>query len=455
MAGEVPSEALERFRGAFSGELLEPSHSDYDQARRVHNGLVDKRPALIARCRTAADVAAAVDLGRDAGLEVSVRGGGHNVAGRAVTDGGLMIDLAPMRAVEVDPGAGTVRAGGGATWAEYNTAAHVHGLATTGGVVSTTGVAGLTLGGGLGWLMGRHGLAVDNLVSVEVVTADGQVRRAAHDEEPDLFWALRGGGGNFGVATSLEFRAHPLTTVVGGIVAYPLADAGRVFEVYREVTAGLPDAATAFCGLVHSPDGSGHRIVAVPVCHSDPEAAEDDLRPLRTAATPVVDMIQPMPYPVVNTLLDGAFPRGARNYWKSAFLEDVGDEAVQVMVDALERAPSTMSGLVVEHIHGAATRVAPGDTAYPHRQAGYNLVLISEWLDPADDGANVAWARDTFAALSPHTADASYVNYLADDDAGRVRAAYGPNWDRLVALKRRFDPGNLFRLNQNIDPGAR
>ena len=455
MTGFIPSEAVDGLRGQFTGDVLEPSDLDYEQARQVHNGMVDKRPALIARCQNTADVVDAVNFGRDNGLEIAVRGGGHNIAGRAVSDGGLMIDLAPMKGTYVDPGRGTVRAQGGVTWGGYNRAAHVHGLATTGGVISSTGVAGLTLGGGLGWLMGKHGMAIDNLLSAELVTADGQVRSVSEESEPDLFWAVRGGGGNFGVASSLEFQAHPLTMVLGGIVAYPLSDARHVLDVYRDVTADLPDEMTAFCGLVHAPDGSGHKIVAVPVCHSgDLAAAEKDVQPLRSAATPLLDVIQPMPYPVVNTLLDGAFPRGARNYWKSAFFKELNDEAVAVMVEALERAPSTMSGLVVEHFHGEVTRVPTTATAYPHREPGYNLVLASEWLDPAEDAVNIAWAKETFGALAPYMADASYVNYLDFDDVDRVRAAYGPNWDRLVQVKRRYDPDNFFRLNQNIDPGG-
>jgi FAD/FMN-containing dehydrogenase len=349
----------------------------------------------------------------------------------------------------------TARAQGGVTWAEYNRAAHLHGLATTGGVISTTGIAGLTLGGGIGWLMGSHGLAVDNLTSVELVTAQGEARTVTEDSDQDLFWALRGGGGNFGVAASFEYRAHPLTTVLGGIVAYPLADGPRVFDAYREVSSDLPDDFTAFCGLVHAPDGSGHKITAVAVCHSgDLERAEKDVQPLRSVTTPMLDIVQPMPYPVVNTLLDDGFPRGARNYWKSAFFKELTTETVEVMVDALQKAPSIMSGMVIERLHGQMTRVGATDTAYPHREPGYNLVLAAEWLDPVEDEVNVAWAKETFSALAPYMAEASYVNYLDHDDVDRVQAAYGPNWERLVQVKRRYDPENLFRLNANIDPKA-
>jgi FAD/FMN-containing dehydrogenase len=348
----------------------------------------------------------------------------------------------------------TVRAQGGVTWGEFNRAAHVHGLATTGGVVSTTGIAGLTLGGGLGWLMGKYGMAVDNLRSAEVVTADGGVRTASEEDDADLLWALRGGGGNFGVAVSLEYDAHPLSSVFGGIIAYELADAPKVFDFFRDFTAGCPDELTTFCGLVHAPDGSGHKIAAVPMCHCGELAAgEEAAQQLRTAATPLVDLLGPMPYPVVNTLLDAGFPKGARNYWKSAFFKDLAPEAVAILVESFEKTPSIMTGLVVEHFHGLVTRIPATATAYPHREPGYNLVLVSEWIDPRDDEANIAWARDTFSALAPYMADTAYVNYLDSDDSDRTRSAYGPNWDRLVSLKRRFDPDNLFRLNQNIKPG--
>ena len=446
---------VDEFRAAFSGQVLAASDAGYDDIRQVHNGLIDKRPELIARCQNTADVADAVRLGRDQGLEISVRGGGHNVAGRAVSEGGLMIDLQAMKGIHVDPIRHTVRAQGGLTWGEYNRATHAYGLATTGGVVSTTGIAGLTLGGGIGWLMGKYGMAIDNLRSVEIVMADGEIRTASAEVEPDLYWAVRGGGGNFGVTSSFEYDAHPLSTVFGGIIAFDLPDAPKVFDFYRDFTSSSPDELVSFCGLVHAPDGSGHKIAALPICHCGvPSEAERAAERLRTAATPLVDLLGPMPYPVVNTLLDGGFPKGARNYWKSAFFKELSDEAVGIMREAFEKAPSIMSGLVVEHFHGLVTRIPATATAYPHRQPGYNLVLTAEWLDPADDQANISWAKETFAALTPHMADAAYVNYLDTDDLDRVRVAYGPNWERLVSLKRRYDPDNVFRLNQNIDPAG-
>jgi FAD/FMN-containing dehydrogenase len=439
---------------AFNGSLVGPGDAGYDEVRAVHNGLVDKRPGLIARCHTVADVRDTVNLGRERGLEISVRGGGHNVAGRAVTDGGLMIDLSLMRGVAVDPNRRRARAQGGVTWNEYNRATGVYGQATTGGVVSTTGVAGLTLGGGLGWLMGQHGLAIDNLCQVELVTADGEVRLVDAESDPDLFWALRGGGGNFGVAASFEFETHPLDMVLGGLLAHPLAAAGDVIDMYRQFTKGLPDEATVFCGLVHAPDGSGTKLCALPLCHSGALGqAEADLAPLRRFGPPMLDLVEPMPYPVVNTMLDDGFPKGALNYWRSAFFTELSDAAVQTMVDAFEATPSIMTGMVIEHFHGAVCRVDPAATAYPFREPGYNLVLAGQWSDPADTEANLRWIRDTFAALEPYTAPRVYVNYLADDESARVANAYGPNLDRLVEIKRRFDPDNLFRLNHNIDPG--
>lgn len=454
MAELVATDAVEELRGRLTGQVLTPADAGYDAARRVHNGLVDRRPAVIARCRDTADVADAVAVGRDTGLELSVRGGGHNVAGRAVADDGLMIDLQPMKGVIVDPGARAVRAQGGVTWGEYNRAAHAHGLATTGGVVSTTGIAGLTLGGGLGWLMGTQGLATDRVRAVELVTADGQARLVTDDTDPDLFWALRGGGGNFGVATSFAYAAEPLSAVTGGLIAHDLSAATDLLRVFGERTTDGSDELGLVYALVGAPDGSGAKLAALAACHSGPPAAaEAELAPVRGFGAPLLDSVERLPYPVMNTLLDDGVPAGARNYWKSAFLAELTDEVGEVLADAMRRAPSDMCQLLVEHIHGAATRVAPTDTAFPHRRPGYSALVVGQWPDPADDEAGIAWVRETFEALRPHTADTSYVNYLDDDDdTARVRAAYGPNWERLAALKARYDPANLFRSNQNIPP---
>jgi FAD/FMN-containing dehydrogenase len=293
------------------------------------------------------------------------------------------------------------------------------------------------------------------LQSVELVTADGDVLQVSAETDPDLLWGLRGGGGNFGIAASLEFDAHPVDTVLGGLVAYPLSEAMPAFAAYQDVTADDPDELTAFFALVHAPDGSGNKIVALPVCHSgDIPTGEALVAPLRAVGPPAVDMIGPMPYPVVNTMLDAGFPKRARNYWKSAFLKELSEEVIGLLVDAFQRVPSPMTAIILERYHGAVTRVDPTETAFPHREPGFNLALAGEWMDPGEDGHNMEWVRSTFDALRPHTTDAVYVNYIAADEPERIRAAYGPNWERLVALKRRWDPDNVFHLNQNIDPSG-
>ena len=319
--GRIDEEPLHSLAATFSGLVLRPGEDGYDEARRIHNGLIDKRPALIARCRGTADIIDALRFARESGLEISVRGGGHNVAGRAVTDGGVMIDLSLMKGIYVDPKARTARAEGGVSWREFNRETAVHGLATTGGVISTTGIAGLTLGGGIGWLLGKHGLSVDNLLSVEVVTAAGEVLTASADEHPDLFWALRGGGGNFGVAASFEFRLHPLQQVFGGLVAHPFHAAKEALRFYGEFTKSVPDELSVFAGVVHAPDGSGVPLVAFIICHAGSQhQAEADLRPLLGFGSPAMVQVGPMPYPAVNMMLDGGFPKGALNYWKASFV---------------------------------------------------------------------------------------------------------------------------------------
>jgi FAD/FMN-containing dehydrogenase len=456
-AATIDADRVDAFSVSISGTVLQPGEDHYEVARRVHNGLIDKRPALIARCRGLADVSAAVDFARETGLEISIRGGGHNIAGRSVTDGGLMIDLAEMKGMYVDPEARTIRAQGGVIWSEFNRETAVHGLAVTGGAISTTGIAGLTLGGGLGWLMGIHGLAADNLLSVELVNADGTVLNVTAESDPDLFWALRGGGGNFGVATSLEYRLHPLSEVVGGLVAHPFEAARDVLRFYREFTQSVPDELTVFGGLVYAPGSSDLRLAALVVCHAGPaEQAQKDLAPLREFGQPLMVELGPMPYAVMNTLLDDGFPRGALNYWKSSFVESLDDELIDLAIERFETTPSPLNAMLFEHFHGAVTRVGVSDTAVPHREVGYNLVMPSVWLDAADTEANIAWTRATFDLFSPYFAERRWLNYFSDDDgADAVRAAYGPNYDRLVELKRRYDPENAFHLNHNIDPVGR
>ena len=437
----------------FSGTLLAPGDDGYEAARRVHNGLIDKRPALIARCATTDDVAAAVRHAREAGLEISVRGGGHNVAGRAVVEGGLMIDLAEMRAVDVDPSASTARAQGGARWSHLNDGAGAHGLAVTGGAISTTGIAGYTLGGGLGWLMSTQGLACDNLIGVELVTADGDVLQVTDESHPDLMWALRGGGGNFGVAASLTYRLRPLPTVVGGLIAHPIDAAGDMLRFYREATATYPDELTAFAGLVHAPDGSGMKLAAMIVCHTDPDRADADLAPFLEFGSPLVVQVGPMPYPVMNTLIDDGYPEGALNYWMSSFTSGLDDALIDVMIERFAEVPSPMAAVLLEHFHGEVTRIPETATAVPHREAGYNLLLPTEWMDPADTERCIAWTKDTYAAVSEHLAGRRWLNYLGDDQLNdAIRAAYGPNYDRLVEAKRRYDPENVFHLNHNLAP---
>jgi FAD/FMN-containing dehydrogenase len=437
-----------------SGPVLGPNDAGYDAARVLYNGLIDRRPALIVRCRTRDDVIAALAIARTAGLEVSIRGGGHNVAGRAVTDGGLMIDLAEMKAIAIDPETAIATAGGGVIWAELNDAAAEHGLAVTGGLISTTGIAGYTLGGGLGWLMAKYGLAADNLLAVELVTADGEVLDVDAASHPDLFWALRGGGGNFGVATSLTYRLHSLHTIVGGLIGHPLDAAPDMLRFYRDAVADSSDDLSVFAGLVHAPDGSGAKLSAMVVFHTgDPDEAERDLEPFKAWGAPLVVEVGPMPYPVMNTILDAGYPTGSLNYWLSSFTTGLSDGLIEVAVDRFATAPSPMMAILLEHFHGAVTRVGMTETAVPHRDEGWNLFMPSVWMDPADTEGNVAWTRETFAALQPHFGTGRWLNYLGDDQAeDAIRAAYGPNYDRLREIKRRYDADNIFHLNHNIVP---
>jgi FAD/FMN-containing dehydrogenase len=448
---------LEGLRTNLRGTVLVPGDDQYDEVRRIHNGMFVCRPAVIVRCLETADVVDAVRFVRAHDLEVAVRGGGHSVAGKSVCDGGLMLDLSPMKAIHIDPERRTVRAQAGVTWAEFNRETQRFGLATTGGVVSTTGIAGLTLGGGLGWLMGKHGLAADNLISAEVVTAAGDRVHASANENPDLFWGLRGGGGNFGVVTWFEYRLHPVGQVTSGLVAHPVERARDVLQLFREVSAGAPDELTLHGGLLHAPDGSGVPLAAIIACHCGPLAdGEAATRPLRRFGAPIADTMGPASYVDTNTTIyDPGFPRGARNYWKSSFLAELGDAAIDTMIARFAVCPSPMSGLLLEHFHGVAARIGVADTAFPHRRESYNLMVVSEWLDPKDDEKNIAWTRETYDALRPHMARERYVNYTSEDETeSTVAQAYGANYERLVAVKNRFDPTNVFRLNQNVRPTA-
>jgi FAD/FMN-containing dehydrogenase len=445
--------AVSELAGRFSGQLLQATDAGYDEARKVHNGLINKHPLLIARCHGVADVVDAVKLARTMDLEVAIRGGGHNVAGRATIEGGLMIDLMPMKGIHVDAKAMTARAQGGVTWAEFNRETQLHGLAVTGGVVSSTGVAGLTLGGGLGWLMGKYGLALDNLRSVELVTAAGDVLRVSEDENPDLFWAVRGGGGNFGIATSFEFKLYQVGPMItGGLIAHPFASARDVLRFFRDTTASLPDELTVFGGLIHSPEGA--KLAAIVACHCGSlEDGEKAMRPLKEFGSPVLDTIGPLTYSQINSMLDAGYPKGALNYWKSNFLGKLSDEAIDSIIECFGACPTPMGQVLLEHFHGAATRVGVSETAFPHRADGYNCLLLSQWMEPADSDRCTEWARQSFRQLGSFFGPGRYVNYLGDDEPGDPSlAAYGPNYSRLQEIKTRYDPTNFFHMNQNILP---
>jgi len=451
------SSAVAELTKDFSGRLLLPADSAWEAARHVHNGYVDKRPKLIAQCLGSADIASAVRLADDHALEISVRGGGHNIGGRASVDGGLMIDLSLMKNVNVDAKARTARVAGGTLWGQFNRETQLHGLGTTGGVVSTTGVAGLTLGGGLGWLMPKHGMALDNLLGVELVLADGRIVRVTADDEPDLYWALRGGGGNFGVASSLEFRLHDVGPLVtGGLVAWPIAKARDVLRLFRDLTEKANDDTMLVAGLITAPDGTTKLAAIVAGFFGKPADADKAVKPIKTFGQPAMDALGPIPYAKLNAMLDDAYPRGARNYWKSHFAESLTDAAIDTLVDRYMTCPSPMGQILVEHFHGAATRVKPTETAYALRAAGFNLLVLSQWKTPDGDKAGIAWARESYATLQPFVGRSRYLNYLDHDDAdaSALAAAYGPNVQRLRSIKAKYDPENVFHLNVNIAPKA-
>jgi FAD/FMN-containing dehydrogenase len=447
------TEAIGHIVPSFSGQLLERADAGYDESRRVHNGLINKYPTIIARCHGIADIVDALALARTLELDVAVRGGGHNVAGRATIDGGLLVDLSPMKGIHVDVGARTARAQGGVLWKEFNRETQVHGLATTGGVVGSTGIAGLTLGGGIGWLMPKYGLALDNLRSADLVMADGRVLRASAGENADLFWAIRGGGGNFGIAASLEYDLHAVGPIItGGVVVHPLPRAVDVLRFFRDMCAGLPDEMMLIAALQAAPDASG-QVVGIAAAHCGSlEDGEAAVRPLKAFGSPVMDALGPVPYTALNTMLDPAFPKGAFNYWKAQFLTDLSDDAIRTLVMAFEACPSPMSQIILEYFHGAASRVPVSSTACALRTTGFNVVVISQWASAADTQRGIAWARNTFAALTPFLATTRYLNYLEDDAIDPAAVAYGPNLPRLRDIKAKYDPKNFFRQNVNVLP---
>jgi FAD/FMN-containing dehydrogenase len=448
------AEAVALAAPSFTGQLLRPGDDGYEERRRVHNALIDKRPAAIASCRGVADIIDAVGLARAAGLEVSVRGGGHNVAGKATIDAGLMIDLSPMKGIHVDVAARTVRAQGGVLWKELNRETQLHRLATTGGVVGSTGIAGLTLGGGVGWLMPKYGLALDNLRAADMVLADGRVVRASAEENRDLFWAIRGGGGNFGIAASLEYALHPVGPMVtAGAVVHPLARAFDVLRFFRDACATLTDDTMIMAALQTAPDDATAKLVAIVGAHcgslADGAAA---FRAIKTFGPPVLDVIEPTPYATLNGMLDPAFPKGARSYWKAQFLTDLSDEAIRALIGGYQQCPSPMCHIIVEHFHGAASRVPTTATACALRISGFNVVIASQWLGAEETDRGIQWARDTFASLTPFLAPTRYVNYLEADAADAAAVVYGQNLRRLREIKQQYDPENFFKQNVNIHP---
>jgi FAD/FMN-containing dehydrogenase len=433
------------------GDVLEMADVGYDEARKVWNGMIDKRPAVIARCAGVADVIEAVNFARTNDLLVAIRGGSHSAAGLAVCDDGLVIDLTRMKGARVDPVARTVQAQAGLLWADLDRETQAFGLATTGGTVSNTGVSGLTLGGGLGWLMGKHALACDNLLSVDLVTADGTFLTASETQHADLFWALRGGGGNFGVATSFEFKLHEVgPTVLGGLVIHPLSEAGSVLRFYRDFCISLPDEAEAYCSILTAPDGNP--VIALLIGYTGSLAeGERVLAPARQFGSPLADLVGPISYVQRQRLIDDLGVHGIHRYWKSGFVPELTDDFIDVVVERAKTLLSPLTAIGFFFFHGAASRVDPQATAFGLRSIQWDFDIISQWTNPAEAAIHVQWTREFWKAAEAY-ASGVYVNHIAEDEPGRVTAAYGPNYARLVSVKSQYDPANLFRLNHNIRP---
>ena len=445
---------VEELRKRLRGAVITAADAGYDDARRVWNAMIDKRPALIARCRSAVDVIACVNYAREQGLVLAIRGGAHSVAGNATCDAGLVIDLSEMKGIRVDPVQRIAWAEPGLRWAEFDRETQAFGLATTGGTVGDTGIAGLTLGGGFGWLEGRLGMTVDNLLGADVVLASGDLVHASEDENSDLFWALRGGGGNFGVVTSFQYRLHRVgPMIVGGLVVHPFARAAEVLAFFNGFLRTAPDALTAAAVIMTAPDGN--KACGIACAYLGPvEEGEKAVQPLKQFGPPILDMMGPIPYAAQQSMLDQAMPPNVLNYWKADFIPEASEGVVRAAVEAYSRVPSPMSSILFFPIHGAASRVAPDATAYPHRR-GIHMGIYSLWTDPAQKSANVAWVRDTWQAIQPFVPGGVYVNELGDDEGDdRVRQAYGPNYARLSQIKAKYDPQNLFKLNANIRPAV-
>jgi FAD/FMN-containing dehydrogenase len=451
---------IDDLRARVRGTVTTRDDDGYDEARTVYNAMIDRRPEVVVRAANVGDVLAAVDLARDRGLDLAVRGGGHSVAGFGTCEDGVVIDLSGMRGVRVDPAARTARAEGGATWGDLNAATHAFGLATTGGIISTTGVAGLTLGGGIGYLARGLGLSLDTLISADVVTADGRFLVASEREHEDLFWALRGGGGNFGVVTALEFRLAPVRDVYGGPMFFELADAGDVLRWYRDAIGEMPEAFGGFPAFQIAPplpfipeDRHGDTFLAFIGCWSGPlDEGETILKQLRDVAPIVAEMVGPLPYPALNAAFDALVPPGLQHYWKANFVKELTDDAIEAHLRHGPDVPAVNSTMHIYPIDGAVHRVAPDATAFGHRDANFATVIAGMWPDPGDNEANIRWVQDYAAATAPHSEEGGYINFMAADDQHRAKANFGANHDRLVEVKRAYDPGNLFHLNQNIVP---
>jgi FAD/FMN-containing dehydrogenase len=457
----IQATKIEELKEQFKGEVLLPSDDVYESARKIWNAMIDKHPAIIARCATTSDIVRAVNFARDNGLLLAVRGGGHNIAGNAVCDDGVVIDLSKMKAASVDPSARRVTIEGGATLADLDAATQAYGLATPVGINSTTGVAGLTLGGGFGWLSRKYGMTVDNLESAEVVTATGEVVRATASEHPDLFWALRGGGGNFGIVTRFEFRLHPVgPDVLSGLIVYSIAEAKSVLQQYREFIAKAPDELSVWTALRQAPplpflpeEVHGKPIILLALLYAgDPKQGEPLIEPLRKFGTPVGEHVGVQPYTAWQQAFDPLLTPGARNYWKSHNFSTLKDGLFDTVIDYIDKLPSPQCEIFFGALGGATTRPTPESTAYAHRDAQFVMNVHGRWEDPADDKRGIGWARDFFNASAPFASGGVYVNFLTADEGDRVRTAYGPNYDRLAQVKRKYDPENLFRMNQNIKP---
>ena len=452
--------SVTQLRDRVGGETITAEDPAYEEARKVHNAMIDRRPLAIVRCAGADDVVTAVNFARENQLDVAVRGGSHSVPGFGTADEAVVIDLSRMRQVEVDPDTRTARGQGGATWGVFNDATHAHGLATTGGIISTTGIGGLTLGGGIGYLSRGFGLSCDNLLSAEVVTADGRVLTANERENEDLFWAIRGGGGNFGVVTSFEFQVHPVREIYGGPMLFEVDDAATVLSFYRDFIQDAPEQLGGFPAWQIAPplpfipeDRHGEPFLIFISCWAGPiEEGEAALKPLRDVAPVVAEHVGPMPYPALNSAFDELVAPGLQHYWKANFVKELTDEAIAAHLQHGPKVPAVNSTVHIYPINGACHRVAPDETAFAYRDANFATVIAGMWPDPADNESNIAWVRNYYEATAPLSEEGGYVNFMAGDDQDRVSANYRQNYDRLVDAKRKYDPDNLFHLNQNIRP---